>query len=106
LANITRLSLFAPAPGALAGSAPAAAHPGGVDAHGCHCQRSTGKDWHHTGHCREHEPPNRATRAPAGKSRENLRHDAGSPNYSRPQYPVACPGMKQGTSSGGRPCQR
>jgi hypothetical protein len=94
---VTRLSLFVPAPGAgvLAGSGPAAAHPGGVDAHGCHCQHSTGKDWQDTDRSHVQKPPNRATDAPARKSRENLCLDAGSPNYSRLQYFVASGGGRR-----------
>ena len=89
----------------LAGPLPLAAHPGGVDANGCHYERSTGKNWQDTYHCHEQKPPNRDSSAAARKSRENIRHDAGSPNYSKLQYFVACQGMKQCTTSGGRPYQ-
>jgi hypothetical protein len=44
--------------------------------------------------------------APARKSRENIRHDAGSSNYSRLQYFVSYKSMKQCTTSGGRPYKR
>ena len=87
----------------LASPLPVAAHPGGLDANGCHYERSSGKNWQDTYHCHEQKAPNRKTSAPAKKSRENICHDAESPNYSKMQYFVSYKSMKQCTSSGGRP---
>jgi hypothetical protein len=75
---------------------------------GRRCQRLPlrtlhGKDWQDTYHCHEQKAPNRKTDAPVKKSRENICHDAGSPNYSKLQYFVSYKSMKQCTSSGGRP---
>jgi hypothetical protein len=65
---------------------PAAAHPGGVDANGCHYERSSGRDWQDTCHCDEQKPANPDVNAVARESRENIRHDSGSPNYSKLPY--------------------
>jgi hypothetical protein len=77
-------------------------HPGGVDANGCHYERSRGKGWQDTYHCHEQRPPNRDRSAPVRKSRENICHDASSSNYNQLQYFVPYKSMKQCTSSGGR----
>ena len=105
---MTRLARFALALGAslLTSPPPASAHPGGVDANGCHYERSTGKDWQDTYHCHEQKPANRNTSAAVKKSRENICHDSGSPNYSQLQRFVAYKSMKQCTTSGGRPYKR
>ena len=84
---------------------PAIAHPGGVDSNGCHYEKSTGKNWQDTYHCHEQKAPNPDTSAPVKKSRENICHDSGSPNYSKVQYFVAYKSMKQCTTSGGRAYQ-
>jgi hypothetical protein len=86
--------------------AAAFAHPGGVDGNGCHYERSRGSGWQDTYHCHEQKPANPDVSAPAKKSRENICHDAASPNYSRLQYFVSYKSMKQCTTSGGRPYQR
>jgi hypothetical protein len=101
--HLTPFALVVSCAGGFAWSEPATAHPGGVDANGCHYERSTGKNWQDTYHCHEQKPANRDTAAPAKKSRENICHDAGSPNYSKLQYFVAYQTMKQCTTSGGRP---
>ena len=92
--------------GALACPLPAAAHPGGVDANGCHYERSTGKNWQDTYHCHEHKPANRDTNAAVKKSRENICHDSKSPNYKQLQRFISYKTMKQCTASGGRPYLR
>jgi hypothetical protein len=89
--------------GVLACPWPVTAHPGGVDANGCHYERATGKNWQDTYHCHEQKPASRDSGAPVKKSRENICHDAGSPNYSKLQYFVSYQSMKQCTTSGGRP---
>jgi hypothetical protein len=81
-------------------------HPGGVDGNGCHYERSRGGAWQDTYHCHGQKPANPDMTAPARKSRENIRHDAGSSNYSRLQYFVSYKSMKQCTTSGGRPYKR
>ena len=88
---MTRLAPFAFVLGAgmLASPPPASAHPGGVDGNGCHDARSTGKDWQDTHHCHEPKPASRNTTATVKKSRENICHDSGSPNYSQLRYFVA-----------------
>ena len=88
--------------GALACPLPAAAHPGGVDANGCHYERSTGKNWQDTYHCHEHKPANRDTNAAVKKSRENVCHDKSSSNYSTIKYFVAYKTMAECQSSGGK----
>ena len=70
------------------------AHPAGVDANGCHHERSSGSSWQDTYHCHEQKPADPDTGTAVKKSRENVCHDAGSPNYSK---------LQQCTSSGGRP---
>ena len=92
--------------GVLASPPPAGAHPGGLDANGCHYERSSGKNWQDTYHCHEQRPANRDTGAAVRKSRENICHDAGSPNYTRLQYFVPYKSMKQCTTSGGRAYKR
>jgi hypothetical protein len=90
----------------LASPPPAGAHPGGLDANGCHYERSSGKNWQDTYHCHEQRPASRDGAAPVRKSRENICHDAESPNYSKMQYFVSYKSMKQCTTSGGRPYKR
>lgn len=97
---------YATCVGLLAGPAQVSAHPGGIDANGCHYERSNGRDWQDTYHCHEQRPPSRDTAAPVRKSRENICHDAGSSNYSRLQYFVSYKSMKRCTSSGGRAYKR
>ncbi len=82
------------------------AHPGGLDGNGCHYERSRGNGWQDTYHCHEPKPANPDSAAPAKKSRENICHDAASPNYSKLQYFVSYKSMKQCTTSGGRPYKR
>ena len=103
--HLSAFALLASCAGVLAWPPAASAHSGGVDANGCHYERSTGKNWQDTYHCHEHKPANRDTNAAVKKSRENICHDAGSPNYSKLQYFVAYKSMKQCTTSGGRPYQ-
>ncbi len=75
-------------------------------ANGCHYERSRGSGWQDTYHCHEPKPANPDAAAPAKKSRENICHDASSPNYSKLQYFVSYKSMKQCTTSGGRPYKR
>jgi hypothetical protein len=81
-------------------------HPGGIDANGCHYERSRGGGWQDTYHCHEQRPPSRDRSAPVRKSRENICHDAGSSNYNKLQYFVPYKSMKQCASSGGRAYKR
>jgi hypothetical protein len=72
--------------GQLVCPASALAHAGGVDGNGCHYERSRGGGWQDTCHCHEPKQANPAAAATARKSRENICHDAGSPNYSKRPY--------------------
>jgi hypothetical protein len=103
---LRHLLLCALSAGALATPAGVSAHQGGVDANGCHYERSHGRDWQDTYHCHEQRPPNRDRVAPVRKSRENICHDASSSNYSKLQYFVPYKSMKQCTGSGGRAYKR
>ena len=85
---------------------PVIAHPAGVDANGCHHERSSGSSWQDTYHCHEHKPANRDTNAAVKKSRENICHDSKSPNYKQLQRFISYKIMKQCTASGGRPYLR
>jgi hypothetical protein len=96
-------ALFA---GTLVSPAAVLAHPGGLDANGCHYERSKGRDWQDTYHCHEQRPASRERNAPVRKSRENICHDASSSNYSQLQYFMPYESMKQCTSSGGRAYRR
>jgi hypothetical protein len=81
-------------------------HSGGTDANGCHYDRSRA-NWQDTYHCPDYQkPPNPNADAPVKKSRENICHDAASPNYKQLQYFVAYQTMKQCTASGGRKYKR
>jgi len=84
---------------ALLASSAVSAHEGRLDANGCHYDRGNGNRYH----CHKEVPPNPERNATVKKSRENICHDAGSPNYSKLQYFVSYKSMKQCTSSGGRP---
>ena len=97
LVSVVALLLCAPA---------AQSHPGGTDANGCHYDRSRVNGWQETYHCEHDAEPNPDVTAPVKKSRENICHDAGSPNYSELRYFVAYKSMKQCTASGGRKYQR
>ena len=55
--------------GLLASPGAATGHPGGVDANGCHYERSSGKNWQDTYHCHEQKPANPDSGAPVKKSR-------------------------------------
>ncbi|HET9862671.1 MAG TPA: hypothetical protein VFP37_04450 [Steroidobacteraceae bacterium] len=64
----------------LCAAPPAAAHEGRLDRNGCHHDRAHG----HQYHCHEDAgelAPNPDIRAAARKSRDNICHDARSPNY-------------------------
>ena len=82
--------------------AAAHAHGGALDANGCHYDRTHGSQYH----CRKDVAPNPDSMAAAKKSRENICHDAGSPNYKKLQYFVSYKSMKQCTASGGRSYKR
>jgi hypothetical protein len=91
--------------GLLAVGPPAAAHPGGLDASGCHTNRKTGEY-----HC------HRAVRAPAAsapsgniapagivkKSRSGICHAPGTAYYARTQDFTAYESIEACLDSGGR----
>jgi len=76
---------------------PAGAHPGKLDANGCHYETATGEY-----HCHKEVKPNRNTSAAVKKSRENVCHDKTSSNYSTIKYFVAYKTMAECVSSGGK----
>ena len=73
------------------------AHPGKLDTNGCHYESATG-DYH----CHRDPRRNRDVNATAKKSRENVCHDHGSPNYTKLKYFVSYPSMQACLGSGGR----
>ena len=76
---------------------PAAAHPGKLDANGCHYETATGEY-----HCHKEVKPNPKVSAPVKKSRENVCHDKSSSNYSTIKYFIAYKSMPECIASGGR----
>jgi hypothetical protein len=82
---------------ALAAPGAALAHPGKLDRNGCHYDTATGQY-----HCHRQPRPNPDRAAPAKKSRENVCHDASSPNYSTLKYFVGYPTLQACLASGGR----
>ena len=93
--RIQTLTLFA-LPLALA-IGPADAHPGKLDANGCHYESATG-DYH----CHKEVKPNRNVNAAVKKSRENVCHDKSSPNYTTIKYFIPYKSMGECVTSGGR----
>ncbi len=93
--RIQRLAFTALLLGFAAG--PAVAHPGKLDANGCHYESASGEY-----HCHKEVKPNRNTSAAVKKSRENVCHDKSSPNYSTIKYFIAYKTMAECQSSGGR----
>jgi hypothetical protein len=83
------LALFA-APGARA-------HEGALDGNGCHYDRQHGNQYH----CHKEVPPNPDRDAPVKKSRENICHGRGSPNYRTVRYFVSYRSMAACVTSGG-----
>ena len=75
----------------------AVAHSGGLDANGCHYEAG---NRHY--HCHRAVAPNPDANAPVKKSRENLCHGTGSPNYSTLKYFIGYPTMAECVKSGGR----
>jgi hypothetical protein len=89
----------------LPGSQPAAAHSGGLEENGCHYKRaSDGRPVKY--HCHAQPKPNPDQDAPVKKSRENVCHDASSPNYHTIRYFSAYPDMPACVNSGGRKAQQ
>jgi len=78
-------------------TSPLAAHDGKLDANGCHYDRSNGGY-----HCHKDVPPNLDRNAPAKKSRDNICHDARSPDYRMLRYFISYRSMDQCLASGGR----
>jgi hypothetical protein len=78
-------------------ASPASAHPGSLDANGCHYDNANGGY-----HCHREPKRNRDVKAPAKKSRENVCHDKSSPNYSTLKYFVSYPSLQACIASGGR----
>jgi len=78
------------------GASPAGAHPGGLDANGCHYESGTSKY-----HCHRSVKPNPDLTAVAKKSRENVCHDATSPNYKTLKYFISYPSLEACLKSGG-----
>ncbi len=72
-------------------------HPGRLDANGCHYEKA-GSSYH----CHQEVPPNTDVTAVAKKSRDNICHDASSPNYRTVRYFIAYRSLKDCLSSGGR----
>ena len=89
--------LLASAAGLVSLGIVAQAHPGGLDTNGCHYQTDTGRY-----HCHRTVKANTNVQAPARKSRENVRHDATSPNYTTLEYFNAFETMAACLNSGGR----
>jgi len=69
--HLSAFALLASCAGVLAWPPAASAHSGGVDANGCHYERSTGKNWQDTYHCHEQKPADPDTGTAVKKSREN-----------------------------------
>ncbi|HEU4590658.1 MAG TPA: hypothetical protein VFS13_07095 [Steroidobacteraceae bacterium] len=85
----------------LASLGPAFAHEGGLDRNGCHYDRAHGNQYHchkDTGEI----APNPDVRAAAKKSRDNICHDARSPNYRAVRYFISYRSMDACLASGGR----
>ena len=76
---------------------PAAAHPGKLDANGCHYETATGEY-----HCHKEVKPNSNVNAAVKKSRENVCHDKSSPNYKALRYFISYKTMADCLGSGGR----
>jgi len=93
---LLRLALVS-APILLIACPAAEAHEGGLDRNGCHYDRSNGNY-----HCHKEVPPNPDTRAVAKKSRDNVCHDASSPNYRQLRYFISYRDMDACLASGGR----
>jgi hypothetical protein len=70
---------------------------GALDGNGCHYDRSNGNY-----HCHRDVAPNPDRTAPVKKSRENVCHDAHSPNYNSLKYFISFRTMTACVSSGGR----
>jgi hypothetical protein len=75
----------------------ARAHSGKLDGNGCHYEGASGEY-----HCHKDVKPNRNVKAAVKKSRENVCHDASSPNYGTIKYFVAFKSMAECKSSGGK----
>ena len=98
---MTRLTclILAVCGGVLTASLPAAAHEGGLDRNGCHYDRSNGSY-----HCHKKTSeiaPNSDLKAGAKKSRENICHDAQSPNYRQLRYFISYRDMDACIAGGG-----
>ena len=76
------------------------AHPGKLDANGCHYESASGEY-----HCHKEVKPNRNVKAAVKKSRENVCHDRSSPNYTTLKYFIAYKTMGECVTSGGKPAQ-
>ena len=80
---------------------PATAHEGGLDRNGCHYDRARRGDYH----CHKDVSeitPNPDVAAVAKKSRDNICHDARSPNYKTLKYFVSYRSFDACVASGGR----
>jgi hypothetical protein len=104
---VTRATLLALAfcAGLLATTPPATAHEGGLDRNGCHYDRSKQGDYH----CHKDSgelAPNPEVNAVAKKSRDNICHDARSPNYRNLRYFISYRSMDACLASGGRAYKR
>jgi len=75
----------------------AGAHPGALDANGCHYESASGAY-----HCHKDVKPNSKVNSPVKKSRENVCHDKASPNYKTIKYFIAYQSMRECLTSGGR----
>jgi hypothetical protein len=80
----------------ISGIGSALAHPGGLDANGCHYDTSNRKY-----HCHRTVKPNPDVAAPVKKSRLNICHDSSSSNYRNVRFFISFQTMAECVKSGG-----
>ena len=90
------LSAAMAAPLLLLGIGTASSHSGGLDVNGCHYEPGLR---HY--HCHQKGKLDADPKAVAKKSRENICHDATSPNYKTLKYYAPYPSMEACLKSGG-----
>jgi hypothetical protein len=81
---------------AATGIGSALAHPGGLDANGCHYDTSNRKY-----HCHRTVKPNPDVAAPVKKSRLNICHDHSSSNYRNIRFFISFQTLAECVKSGG-----
>lgn len=92
-----RSVMFFVATAVTAAAFPASAHPGGLNAEGCHNNRSTG-DYH----CHRPTAPNPANSDVVKKSRTGICHAPGTRYYVQTQNFTSYPSLQACLDSGGR----